>query len=134
MSSPFFPSTPLIAVCAAMTPSRPGLYGVVCIDTPDSMTWLVVRLFQEEQPTRECFATGSGPMNKAAGCLMIQACELFEVHLTVRSLDKAIDFYRDIVGLTLAHVAKERRAAFLWIGSAPNGVLGLWEVGSGPQS
>ena len=65
---------------------------------------------------------------------MIQACELFEVHLTVRTLDKAIAFYRDIVGLTLAHVAHERRAAFLWIGSARNGMLGLWEVGSGPQS
>jgi lactoylglutathione lyase len=65
---------------------------------------------------------------------MIQACELFEVHLTVRSLDTAMDFYRDIVGLSVAHVAMERRAAFLWIGSARNGMLGLWEVGSGPQS
>lgn len=73
-------------------------------------------------------------MNRTGGGLMIQACELFEVHLTVRSLDRAIDFYHDIVGLTLAHVAKERRAAFLWIGSARNGMLGLWEVGSGPQS
>jgi lactoylglutathione lyase len=65
---------------------------------------------------------------------MIQAYELFEVHLTVRSLDKAIDFYCSIVGLTLAHLAMERRAAFLWIGSGRNGMLGLWEVGSGPQS
>ena len=64
---------------------------------------------------------------------MIQVRELFEVHLTVRSLDRAIDFYRDIMGLTLAHV-HGRRAAFLWIGSARNGMLGLWEVGSAPQS
>ena len=71
---------------------------------------------------------------KASEGRMIQVRELFEVHLPVRSLDTAMDFYRDIVGLTLAHVAKERRAAFLWIGSARNGMLGLWEVGSGPQS
>jgi lactoylglutathione lyase len=64
---------------------------------------------------------------------MIAVRDLFEVHLTVRDLDVAIGFYRDIVGLTLAHVTKGRQAAFLWIGSAPEAMLGLWAAGSAPQ-
>jgi hypothetical protein len=35
---------------------------------------------------------------------MIEARDLFEVHLTVRNEDTG--FYRDIVGLTLAHVTR----------------------------
>ena len=59
---------------------------------------------------------------------MIEARDLFEVHLTVRDLDLAIGFYRDIVGLTVAHVTRERQAAFFWIGepdftSKANGAL-----------
>lgn len=65
---------------------------------------------------------------------MIEARDLFEVHLTVRNLDEAIRFYRDIVGLTLAHVASGRRAAFLWIGSDRKAMLGLWAAGSAPQA
>lgn len=64
---------------------------------------------------------------------MIEARDLFEVHLTVRDLDLAIGFYRDIVGLTLAHVTRGRQAAFLWIGSAQKAMLGLWAAGSAPQ-
>jgi predicted enzyme related to lactoylglutathione lyase len=41
---------------------------------------------------------------------------LFEVHLTVRDLDRAIAFYRNVVGLELAHVLPERQVAFVWIG------------------
>lgn len=68
------------------------------------------------------------------GCLMIEVRDLFEVHLTVRNLDEAIGFYRNIVGLTLAHVTSERQAAFLWIGSARKAMLGLWAAGSAPQA
>ena len=64
---------------------------------------------------------------------MIEALDLFEVHLTVRNLDKAITFYREIVGLTLAHVTRERQAAFLWIGPGRNAMLGLWVTGAAPQ-
>ena len=63
---------------------------------------------------------------------MIETHDLFEVHLTVRNLDEAIRFYRDIVGLTLAHVMPDRHAAFLWIGSAGRAMLGLWAAGSAP--
>ena len=59
--------------------------------------------------------------------------DLFEVHLTVADLDRAIAFYRDAVGLRLAHIIPARQAAFFWIGSAGNAMLGLWTAGSGPQ-
>lgn len=64
---------------------------------------------------------------------MIEARDLFEVHLAVRNLDDAIGFYRDIVGLTVAHVTSGRQAAFLWIGAARKAMLGLWVAGSAPQ-
>lgn len=66
--------------------------------------------------------------------LMIEVHDLFEVHLTVRDLDVAIGFYGDIVGLTLAHVTRGREAAFLWIGSGRNAMLGLWAAGAAPQT
>jgi lactoylglutathione lyase len=65
---------------------------------------------------------------------MIEPRDLFEVHLPVHDFDKAIEFYRDIVGLRLAHVVATREAAFFWIGPAGNAMLGLWMAGSGPQS
>lgn len=58
----------------------------------------------------------------------------FETHLTVRDLDRSIAFYRDVVGLTLAHRVSERGAAFLWIGGAGNAMLGLWSIGTSPLS
>jgi lactoylglutathione lyase len=64
---------------------------------------------------------------------MIDARDLFEVHLTVRNLDEAIGFYRGILGLALAHVTRERQAAFLWIGGARRAMLGLWAAGTAPQ-
>jgi lactoylglutathione lyase len=64
---------------------------------------------------------------------MIPVHDLFEAHLSVTDLEKAIEFYRDIVGLRLAHVASARQAAFFWIGPAGNAMLGLWAAGSGPQ-
>ena len=64
---------------------------------------------------------------------MIPVLDLFEAHLTVTDLNRAIEFYRDAVGLRLAHVTSARQAAFFWIGSSGNGMLGLWAAGSGPQ-
>ena len=68
------------------------------------------------------------------GGRMIEVEALFEAHLAVTDLDKAIAFYRDVIGLRLAHVSSARRAAFFWIGSAGGGILGLWTAGSAPQS
>jgi lactoylglutathione lyase len=61
------------------------------------------------------------------------ADRLFEAHLTVASLDTSIAFYRDRLGLELAHVMPSRSAAFLWIGARGRSMLGLWEAGSAPQ-
>jgi lactoylglutathione lyase len=58
---------------------------------------------------------------------------LFEAHLTVSDLDRSIDFYRDVVGLPLALVIKERGAAFFWIGGPGEAMLGLWSLGSAPM-
>jgi lactoylglutathione lyase len=57
---------------------------------------------------------------------------LFEAHLTVSDLDRSVAFYRDIVGLTLAHELPERGAAFFWIGAPGESMLGLWTLGSAP--
>ena len=65
---------------------------------------------------------------------MIPVQDLFEVHMTVADLERAVAFYRDIVGLRLAHVESARHAAFFWIGTAGNAMLGLWQAGSGPQT
>jgi lactoylglutathione lyase len=61
------------------------------------------------------------------------AQDLFEAHLPVADLDRAIEFYRDAVGLRLAHVTPSHEAAFFWIGPAGQAMLGLWKAGGGPQ-
>lgn len=58
---------------------------------------------------------------------------LFETHLNVRDLETSIDFYRDVMGLELAHLLRERRVAFFWVGGRQKQMLGLWEVGTGPN-
>src|SRR5262245_2223804 len=63
----------------------------------------------------------------------IAALDLFEAHLAVADLDRAVAFYRDVVGLPLALVTPSRQAAFFWIGPAGNAMLGLWAAGAGPQ-
>ena len=57
---------------------------------------------------------------------------LFETHLTVRDLDRSIAFYRDVLGLALAHRVPERHAAFLWIGGPGRHMLGLWSIHTSP--
>lgn len=57
---------------------------------------------------------------------------LFETHLTVADLDASIAFYREVLGLEVAHITSERHAAFFWIGAPGQSMLGLWEAGSSP--
>ena len=58
---------------------------------------------------------------------------LFEAHLTVSDLEASIEFYRDRVGLELAHVIPARQAAVFWVGSRGTTMIGLWAGGSAPQ-
>jgi lactoylglutathione lyase len=59
---------------------------------------------------------------------------LWETHLTVADLDRSIGFYRDVVGLTLAHTVPERHAAFFWIGEPRQAMLGLWSIHTSPMA
>lgn len=59
---------------------------------------------------------------------------LFETHITVRDLNTSIAFYQDVIGLKLALLVPERRAAFFWIGERGQSMLGVWEVGDGPNA
>jgi lactoylglutathione lyase len=60
--------------------------------------------------------------------------DLFEAHLTVTDLDRAIAFYRDGLALELAKVFAQPKVAFLWIGAPGKAMLGLWEAGPAPFS
>jgi lactoylglutathione lyase len=64
---------------------------------------------------------------------MIPIRDLFEAHLTVTDLRRSMAFFGDVLGLELAQVFLERKVAFYWIGSRGGSMLGLWEVGTGPQ-
>lgn len=57
---------------------------------------------------------------------------LWETHLTVSDVERSIAFYRDMLGLELAHRVPERHAAFLWIGTPRQAMLGLWGSHGGP--
>lgn len=57
---------------------------------------------------------------------------LFESHLTVSNLDNSVAFYRDILGLKLAHTVPERLAAFFWVGEPGHTMIGLWSIPSSP--
>ena len=52
---------------------------------------------------------------------------LFETHLFVENLEKSIDFYKNVLGLTECGYNDERRVAFFWIGEPKGAMLGLWE-------
>jgi lactoylglutathione lyase len=64
---------------------------------------------------------------------MIPVRDLFESHLTVADLQRSMDFFGETLGLELADVSWKRRVAFYWMGGRGNSMLGLWEVGTGPQ-
>ncbi len=57
---------------------------------------------------------------------------LFEAHLTVSDLDRSIAFYRDVLGLPLAHRVPARNVAFFWVPSSDKAMLGLWSIGTSP--
>jgi len=59
---------------------------------------------------------------------------LFETHVTVASLEPAIAFYRDVVGLEVATVFEPRRVAFFWMGGRGHSMLGVWETGTAPNA
>lgn len=58
---------------------------------------------------------------------------LFEAHLPVADIPRAIAFYRDVVGLELAYEVPDRGAAFLWVGEPGGAMLGLWSLGTAPM-
>jgi len=58
--------------------------------------------------------------------------DLFETHLTVSDMDRAVKFYRDVLGLPVALELPARGVTFFWIGSPGKAMLGLWQGGHGP--
>jgi lactoylglutathione lyase len=70
-------------------------------------------------------------ITKEAG--MIPVRDLFESHLTVVDLQRSMNFFSEVMGLKLAATFLERKVAFYWIGGRGTSMLGLWEVGTGPQ-
>ena len=64
---------------------------------------------------------------------MIPIRDLFESHLTVVDLKRSMLFFSAILELELAETFSEPKVAFYWIGGRGASMLGLWEVGAGPQ-
>ncbi len=62
------------------------------------------------------------------GTLNVSITGLFETHLKVRNLERAIAFYRDILGLELGFYNSARGLALFWIGQRGQAMLGLWQV------
>jgi catechol 2,3-dioxygenase-like lactoylglutathione lyase family enzyme len=60
---------------------------------------------------------------------MIQG--LFETHIEVTNLEKAIAFYKNTLGLEMCRTQDERRLAFFWLGKPKQQMLGLWEKTEG---
>jgi lactoylglutathione lyase len=63
---------------------------------------------------------------------MIPIHDLFEGHLPVTDLRRAMTFYGEALGLEQAQFFPERRVAFYWIGGPGKSMLGLWEEGKMP--
>ncbi len=56
---------------------------------------------------------------------------LFETHIPVASLEMAMRFYGETLGLHLGRFEPERQVAFYWIGPPGEAMLGLWEKPGG---
>lgn len=52
---------------------------------------------------------------------------LFETHIYVEDLERSIEFYSNVLGLTQCHYEAARRIAFFWIGEPKGAMLGIWE-------
>lgn len=61
-----------------------------------------------------------------------QITGVYETHLAVANLPRAVAFYRDTLGLELAHEVPSRGIAFFWVGGRDQGMLGLWQGPQGP--
>ena len=64
---------------------------------------------------------------------MIPIQTVFESHLNVANLRRAMAFYGKVLGLELAYLLEARGVAFYWVGGRGNSMLGVWEVGTSPQ-
>jgi len=64
---------------------------------------------------------------------MIPVKGVFETHLTVSDLPRAMRFYGQTLGLELAIHIEARKAAFYWLGGRGKTMLGIWETGTAPQ-
>ena len=53
---------------------------------------------------------------------------IYETHIQVSDLQKAVAFYMDVLELKLAYYDKNRPIAFLWVGKDKKSMLGLWET------
>jgi lactoylglutathione lyase len=56
---------------------------------------------------------------------------IFETHIQVRNLERAMAFYENVLGLRLGTLDRTRRIAFYWVGGPNVSMLGLWEKPSG---
>ena len=56
---------------------------------------------------------------------------LYETHIEVENLERAVDFYTHTLGLTQCHYEEGRRIAFFWIGEPQSAMLGVWEKPAG---
>ncbi len=57
----------------------------------------------------------------------MQITGIYETHVEVSNLDRAILFYTETLGLKIGYQDLDRRIAFLWVGSNKDAMLGLWE-------
>ena len=64
---------------------------------------------------------------------MVNAKHLFEAHIAVADLAASVAFYRDVIGLELAHTTTKPEAAFFWIGGHGRAMLGVWAGGGTAQ-
>jgi lactoylglutathione lyase len=53
---------------------------------------------------------------------------LFETHVQTTDLARAMAFYGDTLGLTLAYHLPARSVAFYWVGPPGHAMLGVWET------
>jgi lactoylglutathione lyase len=57
--------------------------------------------------------------------------QLYETHIPVADTRISEAFYRDVVGLPLAHREPKRDIVFLWTDEKLRGMLGLWGAATG---